>query len=213
MKIATLVLSCGRWDLLSKSLESYCRSMPVPTNIIIFDDSLSKLGQAVALDKLVDLGWQTDADFFMMLEDDWVFEPNSDWYWLSMQLLQCPEVMLIGLSLTEQLRPYMPEGELNGVKIRWHNPWRLSESHGYWNGWISSPHLMRRDDFMNLPKFSNYIAEEKFDQEAWRPLYDLGRRSVWLDHQYVHHIGGGRSLFPTGDKLSPEVRTWLRSHT
>ena len=214
MKIASLVLSCGRWDLLSKSLNSFKEAMPHPTDLIIFDDNFSKLGQARALDKLISLGLSTDADFFMLLEDDWVFERDPNWFYFSQRILEmCPEVMLIGLSLSDGLRPYMPQGELCKIPIRWHYPWRLDEHHGYWNGWISSPRLMRRSDLEALPKFSNFIAEEKYDQLVWKPLYDQGKRSIWLDHQYVQHIGGGRSLFPTGDMLSPETRTWLRSHS
>jgi hypothetical protein len=97
------------------------------------------------------------------------------------------------------------------IKIVPHEPWRLSQNHAYWNGWIGSPKLMRRQDISDLPRFQNYIAEEKFDQQAWKPLfYDKGRKSIWLDKQYCVHIGGGRSLFPTGDMLNPEIRTWLK---
>jgi hypothetical protein len=39
-----------------------------------------------------------------------------------------------------------------------------------------------------------------------------GRRSVWLNKTYTRHIGWGRSLFPEGDKLPPEQRTWLKAH-
>jgi hypothetical protein len=207
------MLSCGRWDLLSQSLDSFVRAMPQPTKIIIYDDITSKLGQAKALDQLLELGMKTDADWFVILEDDWIFEQDIRWFKDSYKILQeHPEVMLIGLSLTEGLRPHMEPGELSGIKIKWHNPWRLDEQHGYWYGWISSPRLMRRADWEGLPKFQDYIAEENFDQDVWRPRYNNGRRSIWLDHQYVRHIGYGRSLFPFGDKLTPTARTWQKSH-
>ena len=208
------MLSCGRWDLLAQSLESYSKAMPESTRMIICDDSMEKLGQAAALDELVRQGLATDSDYFVMLEDDWVFDGDKSWFHGSKAILdKHPEIMIVGLSLSEQIRNYMgPIYYLQNVPIRKHEPWRLSENHGYWNGWISSPRLMRRKDLEILPKFSGFAAEETFDQVVWRPLYDSGRRSIWLNKQYVSHIGGGRSLFPTGDRLPVETRTWLKSH-
>jgi len=218
MNIVTLCLSCGRFDLLQRALESYRQCMPVENELIVYDDSMRNLGQAKALDHLIELGLATNADFFMMLEDDWIFQYGVGWYYDSIWILQNhPEIMIIGLSLTSEIRSHMlPGTELSVtrndfIKIVPHEPWQLSERHAYWNGWIGSPKLMRRQDVYDLPKFSNYIAEERFDQQAWKPMfYDKGRKSIWLDKQYCVHIGDNRSLFPTGDMLNPEMRTWLK---
>lgn len=213
IECVTLCLSCGRTDLLSRSLDSYFTSMPEPTELIIYDDRISRLGQAKALDRLISLGLTTEAKWFILLEDDWIFDGLKDWFYNSIKILtKHPEVMIIGLSITEELRKYMkPVAELSGIKIIPHDPWRLSPAHGWWHGWISSPRVMRRKDIENLPKFSNYVAEEKYDQLVWEPLQRQGRKSIWLNHAYVSHIGYGRSLFPSGDKLQPEARTWQKA--
>jgi hypothetical protein len=214
MDCVTLCLSCGRYDLLAPVLDSFVKSMPVPTEIIILDDKLSRFGQAKALDEMIRLGLTTHANWVMLLEDDWVFDGNKDWYYDSVKIFnEHPEVVLIGLSLTDDIRKYMkPTTTMSGVKIVPHDPWRLSPAHGWWNGWISSPRLMRKSDILLLSKFSNFVAEERFDQGCWKNLHDnYGKKSIWLDHTYVNHIGYGRSLFPSGDKLLPEDRTWLKA--
>ena len=214
MKITTLMLSCGRFDLLKRALESYKAAMPESTDLIIVDDSMIKQGQAKSLDLLVELGMKTEAEYFMLLEDDWEFISDKNWFWDSLTVLkEHPEVMIVGISIPDYLRPFMgPKDWMGHIPILRHDPWRISSNHGYWNGWVSSPRLMRRADLQALPKFSGYISEEVYDQQVWLPLYKVGRRSIWLFTTYTKHIGWGRSLFPEGDKLPPEQRTWLKAH-
>jgi|GEM_PF-4356103 len=235
-EITTFILSCGRMDLLSRCITSYCGTLKEATPFILFDDSANrdtqayllknyksfdlylnteKWGQARALDYLIEKGLNTTkSEFIVLLEDDWVFI-DKDWLSDCKKILRGnPEVMLIGLSIMPDHIRYGAATnlrELSGVKVYDHPKWRISPNHGYWNGWTSACRLMRRSDVEKLPNFSNYVCEEKVDQEYWRPLSESGRKSIWLARPAIQHIGYGRSLFPTGDRLSPEQRTWLKS--
>jgi len=246
MKVTTLMLSCGRGDLLVQSFSSFLQTYNGSNHYIIVDDSGNKqqqhfikqwyptfdkhfthVGQAGALDLLIEKALHEDSDYYILLEDDWKFT-KPGWFEDSIRVLeQYPEVMLIGCSLTDTMRPYMGElqqlpikvnasgGDVTvnySIPIHWHNPWRLDEKHGYWHGWCSSPRVMRRSDVELLPKFSNYTAEEIFDQQWWKYQYEHGRRSIWLGTTYCEHIGWGRSQFIQGDMLDPNIRTWLKVH-
>jgi len=239
-QITTLVLSNGRFDLLVDTLASYQHCLKYEsTNFFVFDDSADKIqqysiekfygtrsnfnlylneerwGQARATDFIVSKVLENcSSEFIFWLEDDWLFSDDREWPNQCKEILRTdPKVVLIAMSLEPRMNHYFPFlTQIEGTRIRYHNPWRIDENHGYWNGWIGSPHLMRYEDVEALPKFTDFIAEEQLDQQYWRKQYDNGKRSIWLSRQICSHIGGGRSGFPTGDMLSPTARTWLKAY-
>jgi len=239
-QITTLVLSNGRFDLLTDTIASYQYCLKYEsTNYFLFDDSADKYqqdsiknfygrrsnfnlylndeqwGQARATDFIVSKVLENcSSEFIFWLEDDWLFSDDREWINQCKEILRTdPKVVLIGMSLEPRMKPYFPSYiGIAGVPIRYHNPWRIDENHGYWNGWLGSPHLMRYEDVEALPKLTDFIAEEVLDQQYWKKQYEAGKRSIWLNRQICSHIGGGRSGFPTGDMLPPTVRTWLKPH-
>jgi hypothetical protein len=222
--VTATILSCGRFDLLQRTIESFLKTAGTGVNVILYDDSANEEHQQLIFNEYsskFDLylgderkGQAWGIDFlFSKAETPWIFYLEDDWLFLEPGYLQDsarvltadPSIMICGIAIKQS---YFSLGaatnlhEVSGVRVYDHSRWRISEHHGWWNGWIGSPNLKRTDDIRKLPKFSSVFDEEEWDREVFGKS---GRRSVWLEKRYVEHIGYGRSLFPPGDMIR---RNW-----
>jgi len=228
--VTATILSCGRFDLLQRSIESFLRTALTGVNVIIYDDSAIEAQHQKIVDeygKKFDLylgeerkGQAWGIDFlFSKVETPWIFYLEDDWLFLEDGYLQesarvlteDASIMICGLAIKQS---YFSLGaatnlhEVSGVRVYDHPKWRIDEKHGWWNGWIGSPNLKRTSDVRSLPKFFSVYDEEAWDREVWKNLVEnKGKKSVWLEKCYVEHLGYGRSLFPPGDKLR---RCWQK---
>lgn len=211
--IATTVTSCGRFDLLKKTLDSFFfHSQGVGVSrIIIADDSEDTYqhdlilnhfsrpgfqvhihgknqGQAKNLDYLYGLAMLYDVDYIFHMEDDWQFiAPGA--IQKSFQIMdQDPTIGTVQLDL----RPaYFRAGAIGKEHKDYfeYKPWAVSAGARTWKGWCGSPHLLRVSDIRKLGRFSAVKSEAEFDE-----IYGAsGLRTVWAKRPYVRHIGYGRS--------------------
>lgn len=226
--VTATITSCGRFDLLQRTIESFIRTAGTGVNIKIYDDSAVKEQQEKIIStygKVFDLylgeerkGQAFALDFlYSKVQTPWLFHMEDDWEFLDTGYLQASanvlnsdvSIMVVGLAIMDiyfQLGAAVNLHEVGGVWIYDHPRWRIDEKHAWWWGTIGSPNLKRLTDVKDLPKFSSVYGEEEWDNTVWRNLVEQGYKSVWLEKCYVKHIGDGRSLFASGDMIR---RNWL----
>ena len=206
----TFVLSCNRLDLLEKTMESFLATRDYETKMVIVDDSaeegvfeilLEKYGsfsdiicfprnrsQWWAMDFMVSY---CDSEYIFYLEEDWQFT-KSGYLNKSKQILQkYREIGTVDVSNRtfewQGIDSY--EKELIDGEFYWKKPWKISDYHLHWYGWIGSPNLKRREDLVRLGRIELWHNEWNID----RKFYALGYRAVFLKDEYLHHLGDNRS--------------------
>lgn len=219
--ITVTITSCGRFELLKRTIETLRKSLGKDLPIFILDDSEKDKqhnqiieafedqanifiyphshGHAWALDTIYHL---TTTPYIFHCEDDWEFLKDG-YLEKALTLLEAsPEIGIVGLAKNPQYEKAGAVGEkcsLNGVTYYDHPKWRISDKHDWWNGSILSPSLRRRKDFVQMP-FSSAKNEADWDSEVWAKS---GLQSVWLDQEYVKHIGQDQSV------KEPTHSNWL----
>jgi hypothetical protein len=68
-------------------------------------------------------------------------------------------------------------------------PWRITNNHYCWYGWVGSPNLRRRDDLIDLGRVEKDHTEWNID----RKFMALGHKAIFLKDSYVGHIGDNQS--------------------
>jgi glycosyltransferase involved in cell wall biosynthesis len=220
--ITVAVVSCGRYDLLERTLGSFEKTAGRDWPVVIIDDSEDDEqhemivdtfghvhdvyiyprahGQAWALDTLYGL---VTTPYIFQCEDDWEFL-ESGYIEKALDILEsCPDVGIVGLAKSKEFEEAGAVGKLwhtpSGTAYYEHPRWRLSENHDWWNGSVLSPSLRRRADFRKMP-FQQAKNEAQWDSEIWAKS---GLRGAWLDGEYVRHIGQGRTM------KDPAHSNWL----
>lgn len=220
----TFVLSCNRLDLLEVTMNSFLATRDYETKMVMVDDSaeegvfeylVEKYGHMAdiicfprnrsqwwAMDFMVSY---CDTEYIFYLEEDWEFE-RSGYLNKSKQILQkYREIGTVDISNRtfewEGIDSY--EKELIDGEFYWKKPWRITDYHLSWYGWIGSPNLKRRDDLIRLGRIEKWHNEWNID----RKFYALGYRAVFLKDQYLHHLGDHRSSMEgkrPDDSTTPE---------
>lgn len=218
--VTVTITSCGRFDLLQKTIESLFRTADAYLNVKIYDDSANEDQQRQITDaygKRFDLylgeerrGQAFGLDFlYSRVTTPWLFHCEDDWEFIRTGYLQESakvlngdlSIMIVGLAIMDvyfSLGAAVNLHEVQGVRVYDQPKWRIDERHGWWHGWVGSPNLKRTADVSKFPKFSSVYDEEEWDREVFGKS---GCKSVWLDKPYVQHTGYGRSLFPPGDMI------------
>lgn len=217
-------LSCNRLDLLDHTIRSFLATRDQPTKMVILDDSAEpgifetlvarygafsdvicfpeNRGQWWAMDFMVSYCY---TDYIFYVEDDWAFL-KTGYLTRSKEILRNHrEIGIVDISWRtfewQGIDSY--EKELIENSFYWKKPWRISDIHLRWYGWIGSPNLKRRDDLILLGRIEKWHNEWNID----RKFLALGFKAVFLDGKYVEHLGDARSRMasrrPPGGK-TPE---------
>lgn len=209
----TFVLSCNRLDVLDKTLTSFFKTRDYVTKMVIVDDSavdgvfeklVDKYGhicdvicfprnrtQWWAMDFMVSY---CDTEYIFYLEDDWEFLKNGylsdskailqkhrnigtvdiSWRTFEWQGIDCYDKAPVQIHADDR-------------DITFYNkkPWKITDYHLRWYGWIGSPNLKRRDDLILLGRVEKWHNEWNID----RKFLALGFKAVFLGGQYVEHLG------------------------
>jgi glycosyltransferase involved in cell wall biosynthesis len=208
--ITTFVLSCNRLHLLEKTLSSFLNTCEEKTKMVILDDS----GDASVYDNLVskygdfcdiicfpeNRGQWWALDFMVSYcYTDYIFYVEDDWEFLSSGYLKQSRQILhsyrnVG-NVDISQRTFESGGydtyydELFDNSFYFKKPWRVSDKHLFWVGWVGSPNLKRRDDLILLGRVEKWHNEWNID----RRFHALGFRSVYLKDKYVEHLGDAES--------------------
>lgn len=214
----TIVLtSCGRFDLLSKTLSSLNIFNTYPIRkIILTEDSgnsdvanlipedwlpftellvnKEKLGQIKCIDKAYQL---VDTKYIFHCEDDWEFY-RSDFIEESKLILEKNDKVI-----QVWLRDYNDDIKIN---YPFHYPaekfilndifyYKLGSNNDKWKGFSFNPGLRRKSDYDTI---SCYFCENKSSGETESYLtnvyYQKGMYAVFLEKSAVKHIGWSRHV-------------------
>jgi hypothetical protein len=175
--VAVVITSCGRQDLLERTLESFFRfNTAAIREVVVIEDgdgarntllsarfadrpirwlaTNTRIGQMPA----IDLAYQAvEAEYIFHCEDDWeFFAPGfieKSWAILSMnpRILQ---VWLRAIDDTNDTVVLQPVLESEAVQYRILQPGHHTEEWGTWHGFSLNPGLRRRGDYHRLGSFA-----------------------------------------------------------
>jgi hypothetical protein len=221
-QITFALTSCGRPDLLEKTMDSFFEknTYPITKYIIIEDSNILginnhlkekykkynvewienelKLGQIKSIDKMYS---KINTEYIFHCEEDWFFTKES-FIEKSLEILENDtKIVNVWLRNLHDTNGHPVEDEIfnaNGVNYR-------LLSLGYlnvWHGFSFNPGLRRLSDY-NLIKPYFGLVDIKiinsgvyidFEAEAGIKYKELGFRSVILTEKHVEHIGWGRHI-------------------
>jgi hypothetical protein len=199
------VTSCGRWDLLEITLESYfrcCGIMPIQTIVledgplpplVRFDDlpirwevNGQRLGQIRSCDRLMEM---VQTENVVWLEDDWRFK-EENWLEPSFAILEAfPEISFVSLRGRAWNHPLV---------ARHPYPFLIAEPgwNDGWGGLCFNPGLRRKSDYVKMGPYAqgglNMWACQS-EQELSRRYLKAGYRIADLGRPIIEHLGHGRS--------------------
>jgi hypothetical protein len=146
-------------------------------------------------------------EFIFYVEDDWKFT-QSGYMAKSRDILQKHRT-IGGVDISWRTFSWQGIDSYHAEKIDdlfyYKKTWRISEQFKAWHGWMGSPNLRRREDLLLLGRLEKYFTEWAID----RKFLALGLDSVFLDGQYVEHIGDNHSrahAHRANEAESPENR-------
>jgi len=200
LKDITFVLtSCGRLDLLQKTVESIHPEILMNTkkNILI-DDSGSKsihqqidsnklysnwiklyneenIGQPKSVDRAYSL---VDTDYIFHCEDDWVFDYRFDFVQDSIDILKNNNNIM---QVTFRKGCPHPVKLINGLNIK------IPAWNGEWYGFTYNPSIIKTEAVRKIKSYSG-----KLEQLISKQYYELGYLTASI-YGVVDHIGWGRS--------------------
>lgn len=221
-RVTAVVTSCGRQDLLERTLDSFFRfnSFPLAGMVVVEDGpastnhNLSKkyldrnvkwlatgkqMGQIVAIDYAYSL---VNSEFIFHLEDDWEF-CRGGFVERSLSLLQfLPNCLQVYIRATDDINghPLAPGMHTAGGQF-----YRRVEF-GYinaWHGFSFNPGLRRTADYRRLGRYGKHVRHDpdrpgSAEARLSRIYRELGYYAVILADNagtgYVRHTGDGRRV-------------------
>lgn len=222
MKVTACLTSCGRHDLLTKTLESLFKFNTYPIEAFyVYEDGMDvddykkteiicnrfgitlidslpfKAGQIKAVDALYA---KVETEYIFHLEDDWSFY-KSGFIEQSLSILQAkPKIVNVWIRSVDDTNGHPVEKVVfnySGVPFRYLAPTYKS----IWHGFTFNPGLRRLSDYKRLGSYSKLTtfnpkhpaqSEAAIGKWYWRNGY----RAVIIDSKegFVKHIGWGQTV-------------------
>lgn len=223
--ITLVVTSCGRFDLLKRTLESFARSNSQPIHsCIITEDSgdeavfdalpagwrahtqvilnRPKLGQIASIDKAYGL---VQTPYIFHCEDDWEFHRPGFMEDSRIALESSPNTLQVWLrSFYHDLRIHCPfhglgpREVLQGVAF-----YPVTSDKDDWQGFSFNPGLRRLADYQRMGSYASSGGEEK---AVARWYAQQGYRAVLLENDAVAHTGWDEHVVTEGDRAKRKHR-------
>ena len=218
-KIDSILTSCGRFDLLEKTLKSFFAFADMPIdNFIVYDDSgkqipeslknqypeikfiegTEKVGQIKAIDILYS---HVKNEYIFFQEDDWSFF-KTGFIGQSLDILEKePKIMQVWIRSQNDRNGHPATGVPRITQNRTRYQMMSSDYRGQWSGHSFNPGLRRLSDYQNL--FPNgYAGVTTFNiKEPWKSEIEVGQvykkagfKAATLMQGFVKHLGNGRHV-------------------
>lgn len=184
MKDITLVVtSCGRFDLLAQTLNSFYKFNTYPIREVIVTEDWNREGQAKSIDRAYS---RITTPWIFHLEEDWEFY-KSGFIEKSLEILETHSNIS-----TVVLREH---NDTNGQSIVKLNEFScetmLDGWRQYWGGFTWNPGLRRLSDYKLINSSYEQYHHEHVVSQTYR---ELGFHVGITPEGYVRHIGWGRGL-------------------
>lgn len=210
-KVTCVFTSCGRFDLLDITFNSFIKqnNYPIEKYIIIDNSTLptayesiqkivgdikhveiivneENIGQVSSIDKAYTL---VDTEFIFHCEDDWLFF-NSGFIDKSIDVLNF-DPKIVNLNIRSRFN-----GE-RGSTHPIHNERKVTDNNttyyeyvqnflGEWHGFSWNPGLRRKSDYDLVKPYKQYVNE----QGVGKKFKELEYKSACLESFYCKHVGG-----------------------
>jgi hypothetical protein len=179
----TLVLtSCGRYDLLAQTLDSFYKYNTYPIKEVIISEDWNRDGQTKSIDRAYS---RVTTPYIFHCEEDWVFY-KSGFIEKSLEILEkYPNILQVWLREHNDTNGHpivkLPQFEFETML----NPW------GVWGGFSWNPGLRRLADYKALGKTFTELTQEHIVSQVYT---SLGFHAAITPTGYVRHIGWDRAL-------------------
>lgn len=222
--VTLVVTSCGRFDLLRRTLESFDAFNTAPIReVFITEDSGDR-----AVEACIPPHWKEHVTFFVnnprlgqlrsidlaysQVKTPWVFHCEDDWAFYrpgfveeSRRLLEAdPEALQVWLrSFAHDLQVHSPyvfredRRVLDGIAY-----YRVGSTKAEWQGFSLNPGLRRLADYQALAPFAQYDGEK----ELSRLYAERQRHALILENDAVLHTGFGEHVTVPEERASKQRR-------
>jgi hypothetical protein len=214
--ITLVITSCGRLELLQRTIESFMKFNTAPiSEVIIIEDScdmsvikrirelypdfhlianIKKLGQI----KSIDLAYsEVKTPYLFHCEDDWEFY-RSGFIEKSLAVLEYPKILTVWLREHNDTNTHSIESDLFAIREmdgRITN-FQYMATHalgGGWHGFTWNPGLRRLSDYKLVAPFADFIQPRDFnaltEQRIGIRYFELDFRAAILPEGYCKHTG------------------------
>lgn len=198
-----LITSCGRPDLLERTIKSLKKNQQFEIKIIVNEDAVDVdksreclnvaeqneclaivtpgLGQHGVIESF--LSPKLDSKYYLHVEDDWIFDNSYDWILKSIEIMEeNPDVIKV-LCRADYIHP--PEEFNNGFAFLkpWADPWHNTLWHGFsWNPGVTRLDILKQ-----------FVPFGKWEQDVSKAVYEEYYSTAILEKGVCKHIGDGRS--------------------
>lgn len=197
----TLITSCNRHDLLTKTLSSLIKDQKQPLAIAINEDSnvvsllppipntmintykLGGIGQHKSIELFISAAAKNNVKYYLHCEEDWEFDNSYDWISESLKIMESDPTIIKVLCRKDSPHPCKHDLEKGFGYLE---PW-ASEDGNVWHGFSWNPGITRLD---LLKKF---VPFGKYEQDVAKDIHEAGYKVVELIKPVYTHIGNGRS--------------------
>jgi len=181
-EITLVVTSCGRYDLLAKTLESFYRWNTYPVSEVIIAEDWEREGQVWHIDLAYS---RVKTPYIFACEDDWEFY-RTGFIEKSLEILEkYPSILQVWLREHNDTNGHpivkLPQFDCETMKADW----------GIWGGFSWNPGLRRLCDYQKIGSSYLKYGQEHLVSKAYQ---DLGFHAAILPEGYVKHIGWTRGL-------------------
>ncbi|AZC15946.1 glycosyltransferase family 2 protein [Pseudomonas sp. CMR5c] len=222
--ISVVVTSCGRFDLLKRTLESFDRFNTAPIRrVFITEDSGDK-----EVENCIPEHWRAHTQFFVnvprlgqlrsidlayeQVQTSWIFHCEDDWDFYregfieeSQVLLENdPQALQVWLrSFHHDLAVHSPYIFLNERKVVDGIPFYLLGSHkADWQGFSLNPGLRRKVDYLLHAPYSAFSGEKDLSRIYARD----NRHGLILENDAVLHTGFGEHVELPKERVDKQRR-------
>ena len=208
-KISLCITSCGRADLLAKTLDSF---MPHHAHhfsqMLVIDDAGSKtvkdwveahypdveivlnetqMGQMRSIDKLYAL---VENDYIFHGEDDWLFEP-VDTVDACLAVMEAePDVSVVCVRKLSDLQEKFQKHSVKKVVNDVHYALMPLDIHPEWLSFTFNPGLVKKSVWATYGPYQQHVTEERISMVMKKD----GWKVAFLDPGACHHIGDGQHV-------------------
>lgn len=214
-EVTCILTSCGRFDLLRITLESFFKHNTYDVKeFIIYEDSRIEMpdditdsyqfirilqrqwGKKSQIDALDTLWSQVETPYAMTLEDDWEFL-RPGFIEASMKVLEAPankDILQCWLTGLEPLNQH--------PVIQFNSEYSILKSEpNLWSGTRFNPALKRKADYDLIAPFSQHTEWNpakpwKSEADISKVYHKLGFKGAMLKDTYIKHIGGHAHVGP-----------------
>lgn len=185
--VTLVITSCGRFDLLKRTMDSFAKYNTYPISATIVQEDAYREGQIKTIDKAYA---QVRTPYIFHCEDDWEFLAPG-FIEKSLTTLEAyPDIITVWLQ-NGMNHPTEKRGDLTLLQRGFRD---------IYNGFSFTPGLRRLADYHKLGRYQDHVlcrrgVANNEGEGGLSKLYDsMGYRAAILDHTYVRHIGEDRHI-------------------